>query len=491
MRQTQEDAYSLIVSENLQYDRNKEQWQYLLESYMGGLEYRKGHYLTRYELESESEYLARLVATPLDNHCKSVIAVYTSFLFRNKPHRELPSIESDPAYKDFMKDADYDGRNFDSFMKEVSIWASVFGHCYVIMSKPNVNAANRAQEIEQGVRPYCSILTPLVVLDWSWSRSVTGKYTLDYIKYIEDMNDTITVIKEWSNEAIKTTVVNTDKKEIEEETVENNDLGIVPIVVAYNHRSPIRGIGVSDINDIADHQRKIFNELSEVEQSIRLNGHPALVKTPTVEAVGGAGAIISMPEDLDPGLKPYMLTTSTDTDSIYRSIEASVGAIDKMANTGAVRANQSVAMSGVAMEVEFSLLNAKLSEKADNLEVTEEQLWRLYAMYQNRAFDGTIEYPDSFNVRDTDREFAQLEKAKAVATNPRLHKLIDDELLELMEIEDEELEHPITVAGVSRTEHIQQMIMEGYTDAQILEMHDEISQQDINTAKRALLDENN
>lgn len=439
MRQTQEDAYSLIVSENLQYDRNKEQWQYLLESYMGGLEYRKGHYLTRYELESESEYIARLVATPLDNHCKSVISVYTSFLFRNQPNREMNDIANDPAFEDFMKDTDYDGRNFNGFMKEVSIWASVFGHCYVVMSKPKIEAVNRAQELEQGVRPYCSILTPLTVLDWSWARSATGRYSLDYIKYIEDVNDSITVIKEWSNEAIKTTVLNTDEKQIESEEIEVNELGMVPIVVAYNQRSPIRGIGVSDINDIADFQRKIYNELSEVEQSIRLNGHPALVKTPTVEAVGGAGAIISMPEDLDPGLKPYMLSTSTDTNSIYSSISASVSAIDKMANTGAVRANQAVTMSGVAMEVEFSLLNAKLSEKADNLEVTEEQLWRLFAVYQDRTYDAVIDYPDSFNVRDTDKEYAHLEKAKAIATDPTVQRIIDQDLLELMGKEEEEL----------------------------------------------------
>ena len=488
MRQTQEDAYSLIVSENLQYDRNKTQWQYLLESYMGGLEYRKGHYLTRYDLETEGEYLARLVATPLDNHCKSVISVYTSFLFRNSPDREMNDIANDPAFNDFMKDTDYDGRNFNGFMKEVSIWASVFGHCYVVMSKPNIDAANRAQEIEQGVRPYCSILTPLVVLDWNWSRSATGRYTLDYIKYIEDMNDSITVIKEWSNEAIKTTTVANDEKEILDETIEVNELGMVPIVVAYNQRSPIRGIGVSDINDIADFQRKIYNELSEVEQSIRLNGHPALVKTPTVEAVGGAGAIISMPEDLDPGLKPYMLTTSTDTDSIYRSINASVSAIDKMANTGAVRANEAVAMSGVAMEVEFSLLNAKLSEKADNLEVTEEQLWRLYATYQNRTYDAVIDYPDSFNVRDTDKDFAHLEKAKIIATDPRLIRIIDEELLELMG-KDEDLGEHATTTPANRQDHIQAMIMEGYTDEQILEIHSEITQADIDSAKQALLNQ--
>ena len=52
--------------------------------------------------------------------------------------------------------------------------------------------------------------------------------------------------------------------------VYQNALGVVPAFVAYTSRSPIRTIGISDIDDIADQQRPIYSEYSEIEQQIRL-----------------------------------------------------------------------------------------------------------------------------------------------------------------------------------------------------------------------------
>ena len=437
MEQLISNAYNLATSANETYNRYRDRWNYLLESYMGGEDYRLGNHLTRYSLETDLEYGARLRATPLDNHCKSVIQVYTSFLFRSAVERDFGNLTMDPALEDFMYDADYDGRSFDSFMKEVSTWSSVFGHTFVMVAKPNIGANNRGEELAAGVRPYLSILTPLIVTDWSWARSANGKYTLDRFKYVEDINGNVTVIKEWTNQTITTYIVDDDNKNVQEEIVEPNGLGMIPVIVCYNQRSPVRGIGLSDITDIADHQKKIFNELSEVEQSIRLNGHPALVKTPSVEAVGGAGAIVSMPEDLDPQLKPYLLDVSTDINQIYMSIQASVDAIDKMANIGAVRGTEARRMSGVAQEQEFQMLNARLSEKADNLELAEEQIWKLYAMYQGTVWNGYIDYPDSFNVKDDMGEIAKLKIAKETATDAMVFRKIDQRILEWMGEEEE------------------------------------------------------
>ena len=437
MEQLISNAYNLATSANETYNRYRDRWNYLLESYMGGEDYRLGNHLTRYSLETDVEYGARLRATPLDNHCKSVIQVYTSFLFRSAVERDFGNLTMDPVLEDFMYDADYDGRSFDSFMKEVSTWSSVFGHTFVMVAKPNIGANNRGEELAAGVRPYLSILTPLIVTDWSWARSANGKYTLDRFKYVEDINGNVTVIKEWTNQTITTYIVDDDNKSVQEEIVEPNGLGMIPVIVCYNQRSPVRGLGLSDITDIADHQKKIFNELSEVEQSIRLNGHPALVKTPSVEAVGGAGAIVSMPEDLDPQLKPYLLDVSTDINQIYMSIQASVDAIDKMANIGAVRGTEARRMSGVAQEQEFQMLNARLSEKADNLELAEEQIWKLYAMYQGTVWNGYIDYPDSFNVKDDMGEIAKLKIAKETATDAMVFRKIDQRILEWMGEEEE------------------------------------------------------
>ena len=497
MKRLLEDAYAYALAANETYERYQDDWEYLLESYVGGKDYRRAAHLTKYQLETGDEYQARLDATPLENHAKSVISTYTSFLFKEGPTRDYGVLETDPALSDFLRDADHDGRSLDSFMKEVSVWSSVFGHCFILVSKPDIGAQTRAEELDAGVRPYVSVLTPLVVTDWSWSRSATGKYTLDYIKYIEDVNGDITVVREWSNDRIITHTVNTGTHEVIGTETEVNQLGIVPVIIAYNQRSVVRGIGVSDIYDIADQQRKIYNELSEIEQSIRLNGHPALVKTPSAEAVGGAGAIISMSEDQDPGLKPYLLDVKSDISQIYESINHSVEAIDKMANTGAVRATESRTLSGVAMETEFSLLNAKLSEKARNIELAEEGIWKMYAFYQGLKWDGTVMYPDNFTIRDKDREIQRLKVAREITENPVLLREIDEELAELLgydELEDdeaEEMQHPTTIPGEDRSKHIQEMIMEGYTDQQMLALHPEISQADIDLAKRELLDINN
>jgi hypothetical protein len=63
--ETLKHAISHLISGNKTYDSYQTIWQYLLESYTGGEEYRAAGHLTRYQLETAAEYQARLKATPL------------------------------------------------------------------------------------------------------------------------------------------------------------------------------------------------------------------------------------------------------------------------------------------------------------------------------------------------------------------------------------------------------------------------------------------
>jgi hypothetical protein len=265
----------------------------------------------------------------------------------------------------------------------------------------------------------------------------------------------------------------------------------------------VRGVGISDITDIADLQKFIYNCTSEIDQSIRLDSHPSLVKTPETQAGIGAGSIIHMPDNLDAGLKPYVLEFSgASVQSIRETISHTAEVIDKLANIGSVRGTESKTMSGVAMETEFQLLNARLSEKADNLELAEEQIWRIWHDYMGRVYEGSSVYPGSFNLRDTDKEINQLKVAKETATDPRVHREIDRAIVTWMGQDPDEVMPKLTTATPpavidlslhatttpeTRSAHIQEMIMQGYTDAQILEIHPEITQADITSAKQQLL----
>lgn len=431
--QTILEDYSALNTTHSLYQRNRDRWQFLMESYVGGDEYRRGQHLTRYNLETEGEYQARLANTPLDNHCQNVIQTYISFLFRQEPDREFSIWEGLPDVEDFLNDCDREGRSFDSFMKQASIWSSVFGHCWVLVTKPNVGAVSLGEEQALGVRPYVNLLTPLVVSDWRWQRSINGNYELVYFKYVEEIVDQITVVREWTPDSIKTWILDDVKREATLELEEVNELGQIPAVLVYNQRSVVKGIGISDIGDISDLQRMIYNLTSENEQSIRMDGHPSLVVPPTAQLGSGAGAIIQLQDGSDPGLNPYYLEHGGNgVASIHASIDKLVEAIDRISFTGGVRTTMSRTQSGVALETEFQLLNAKLSDKADQMELAEEQIWRLFGIYQGRDWSGKIEYPGSFNIRDTQREFDQLVKARSAATDPRVLEVIDHEIVELL-----------------------------------------------------------
>ena len=488
------------TSGNEIYNTYLPQWQYLLESYLGGEDYRRANHLVRYKMETEQEYLARVQNTPLDNQCKSIIATYISFLFRQEPSREFNSMELMPELSSILEDADYEGRSFTAFMKQVATWSSVFGHCWVIVSKPNIGALTRADELAADLRPYLSLLTPMAVLDWQFTRTPIGRYTLSKLKYLEDVNGTVKTIKTWTSTEIKTETVDDDKKILISEVIEPNQLGMIPAVIAYSTKSIVRGIGISDISDVADAQRMIYNCTSEVLQSIQLDSHPSLVTTTEVQVGVGAGAVIKMPDNMDSGLKPYVLDFGgANVQNILQTITHLVGTIDKMCNTGAIRTTETRDASGIAIQTEFELLNARLAEKADSLQLAEEQIWQIIALYQGYEYDMEITYPDSFNIRDKGRELTELEQAKRIATDPTILQLIDHELMEAMDLDYEDIllpedaeeeldyeEHPTTTPE-NRQGHIQTMIMEGYTDEEILNIHPEITSEDIASAKAALL----
>ena len=508
MNQTLNDDYIALSSTHSLYTRNRDRWQFLMESYTGGVEYQNGGHLTRYVLETPNEYSSRLANTPLDNHCQSVIQTYVSFLFREEPEREFYDWAGQPDVESFLKDANLEGMSLDAFMKQVSIWSSVFGMTWVIMTKPNVGATSLGQEMDLGVRPYVNLVTPLVVSDWRWERTPSGRYELSYLKYVEEVVDQVTVVKEWTRDTIKTWQMDDRMREARMTSEEPNMLGMIPAILVYNQRGITKDIGISDIDDVADLQRSIYNLQSENEQSIRLDGHPSLVVPPTAQLGSGAGALIVLQEGSDPGLNPYYLEHgSAGVSNIHSSMEKLIEAIDRISFTGGVRATATRTMSGIAMETEFQLLNAKLSEKASNLNLAEEQIWRLFGLYQNRTWNGEVEYPSSFGIRDEHREFQQLATAKSAATSPEALAIVDFRLREILEdptltyttdvpdyeSEGEEiavmpvqgaLEHPETT-DATRQQHIQTMLMEGYTNDQILALHPEISLDDIIAAGAA------
>ena len=481
-----------------EYQSYINRWDFLSRSYSGGAQYRMGSYLTKYVNENSNEYVSRIAQTPLDNHCKSIIHIYNSFLFRNEPKRMMGNLENTPELESFMKDADLEGRDFNQVMRDLNIQASIYGHCLALLDKPAVASGTRAEELEQGIRPYLSIFTPENIIDWEFTRLPSGLYELSFLRLFEReqrsyQRSTVYYLRTFTKDEIfleEYTPEENNKTKIIERLP--NQLGKIPAVFVYAQRSHTKGIGISDIGDIADMQNSIYNELSEIEQQIRVSGHPTLVKTIDTEASAGAGAIINVPNELDPGLRPSLLQPSGQSiDMILNSIDTKVKAIDRMGHLGSVRAIEQRSMSGIALQTEMLQLDTKLIEKAKNLQLAEEQIFRLFANFMNMEWDGEIKYPNIFNIRDRNYEMDILKKAADSKPNdPAIKQKIDEKIIDVIETDEDEKEkflegrqqlqtttqHPPITDLDGMLAHLTEMIQQGYSTDQIKQLHPELAQ---------------
>jgi hypothetical protein len=482
-----------IVEAHDAYKYYLNRWQFLGDSYQGGFDFFNGKYLEPYYYESREDYEKRLRQVGLDNHVKSITDLYNSFLFRKEIKRDFGSLDADPGVRPFLADADLDGRSFLAFLRDVSTYAMVYGHAWVIVDKPVSQAQTRADELAQGIRPYVSLFTPDNVLDWEYERTASGLYELTYLKVKEEVLKDKQYIREYTPDEINVYVIEGSKKTGDIVETVPNTLGKVPAVCVYAQRSNIRGVGVSAVGDIADIQKELYEFGSEIEQIIRLTNHPSLVKTADTEASAGAGSIIQLPQGMDPGLKPYLLQPNgASIDSVLNAIEKKVECIDRMASLAGIRSVESRRLSGVALTSEFQTLNSKLSGFAMNLEHAEELIWRLWAQYQGKVWDGEVEYPRSFSIQDKANDVTMLKMAKeANIGDAKINQEIDKRIYETItesyyedmvnapmsegEVRQTEMQHPPVTSLDDLVMHLRSMVEEGYTDEQIKQLHPELA----------------
>ena len=435
--------YDDIVNKHEQYKKNIYRWKYYYDSYYGGQDYQKGQYLRKYLAEEDdgyNEYGKRIMTTPLDNHCRSVVDTYTSFIWRNSPQREFGSLSDNPALSLFLKDADLEGRSFDAVMREATTLANIYGHVLLILDKPASEANTLAEELAEGIRPYLAVITPDNIVDWEMTRQRNGRYAVTMLKIKEYEDDEKAVYRVWERDRV--TVYEVDEDNAEHQIIEQyeNQMGHIPASFLYGQRSHERGIGISQIADIADVQKAIYNELSELEQVIRISNHPTLVMTEGVDASAGAGSTIIIEDtDVDPSLKPYLLQPSSQSiGSIIESVGTKIDMIDRMANLSSMRSTSKATASGVSLKIERELLNVKLAQVADNLEICEEHIFKHFGHFYDVDYDGVIDYPDNFDMTDVYTELDFLLKASAAPVSSAQYKTEVAKQIARIVVSDEE-----------------------------------------------------
>jgi len=168
----------------------------------------------------------------------------------------------------------------------------------------------------------------------------------------------------------------------------------------------------------------------------------------------GTGKGLLYPADRN---KPeYISPPSTNAEVYFSHIDRQISKIFQLAKLegGSVQpVNQSaVEQSGVSKAWDFNQTNSALAKKASNLEDGELKLWKMFASWQGKDFNGSITYPNEFSIQSLKSDLDEVEQSarvnlgktfnievKKAIIQKKFPRLPDDKLSKIFkEIEDNE-----------------------------------------------------
>jgi hypothetical protein len=275
------------------YKDNEGEWKFLAASYDGARALANGGYISQYERESEDNYNRRVDELYGFGYTKSIVDLLTFYLFSRESRRDMgPIEEGDNAWKEFLEDCDLDGTSFDVYLLDRARQASIYGHVGILVDRSGQQFENREQEIHAGVYPYLATYLPPSILDWEYRRDANGRPHLEYLK-LKDDDGFYRLWWRGSWEKWGETKKANGSGQTEAELIESGTypLADIPFVWLYCLRTGMRGLGLSDVHDVARIDRSIVCNLSQCEEVTKYSAFPMLIEPERpvqIRATGGA-----------------------------------------------------------------------------------------------------------------------------------------------------------------------------------------------------------
>lgn len=424
-----------LEHENEVYKEWKAEWNFYIRSYLGGKHYRDGNYLVKHPLESENNFTRRKSSAYFYNYCQPIVDIFVSHLYKDKPIRDFGSLTNDALFESFLVDADLEGTSWHEFIKVAQRCASTYGRISVVVDKPTASAATKAEAEEFDIRPYVSLVTPENILDWRFIRLPSGRPVLDMIKIRELKTKNEARYRIWTRVGWELWEINKAGK-VNTLGAGPHDLGEVPVVNLYNKRGGLRMVGLSDLKDIADINKNIYYLCSDAKEIIENTAFPMLALPfekggKNEETKVGTNSIQEF-DATEPNAKPFWLEPPhTSLPEIREWVDQDTTEIFRIASMGGIKTTETSVQpwSGAALAIQNQRLSSILSQKADLAEEAELAILRLWAKWQDKEFDGKIEYLRKYDLKDVTTELqnamnAQKARVDSVAYAKELQKKI-------------------------------------------------------------------
>ncbi|WP_297478377.1 hypothetical protein [Ferrovum sp.] len=431
--QTTEQAHlkNLIMRRHPDYKDDARHWEFLEETYEGGREWFKKH-IFRYLKEGEQEFQDRKERAYRFNHTREVVDLINKYLFKQnilRNHKDAPD-----SVNTFWKSATKTGLSMRDFSRQISKKTSIYGRIGIVVDNNGLDGQviSKADEKNSGIKTYAYIVSPIQLLDYAYDDSEGGPLSWVLIQetYREDA-DPIKSSGEVKFRYRLWTKIDWQLYEVKREGRKQvivmvaqgkHNLGVVPVILADHiitdelYKSPAM------IDDIAYLDRASANYLSNLDAIIQDQTFSQLAM-PAQNVLPGEDAYTKLVElgtkrtflyDGESGHPPFYLSPDPkQAQLILAVVNKIIGEIYHTVGLAGERTKQDNAVgienaSGIAKAFDFERVNALLAAKADSLEVIENKIAALVALWngeEDQMKDDLVHYPDNFDTRGLYDEF--------------------------------------------------------------------------------------
>ena len=389
-------------------------WIFYRDAAKGGKEFATNNIFT-HRLEDSDDLAQREERVYYLNYCDILPDIYNSYIFRETIKRP-----TDPKLELFRENVDRRGTHISDFIKKAGRYATIYGACHIIVDVPEPGKVQPtvADVKESGDAPFCTIILPTQLKDWSVDDAGRFRWICYEYQYLRDLDPTlereeethykIITTEEWWIEDETGAKVKFDEEGAKSEGT--NELKFIPIYTLYNKEGEDDKVGESMLKDIAYINRIVLNWCSLIDEQIERQTFSQLIvpddasmdedeqkgKDP-LDRISTSVAFTFNPESKHP---PAFISPSVDTiNTIWNLSLDHVREIFRLAGLQGGSSDLYTSKSGRQSQMSFKSVDSSLADKSLTYQKLENAISKLAyrQLNENIADYENVKYPSSFN----------------------------------------------------------------------------------------------
>ena len=412
-----------------------EMWE---DFYQGGdsVESKK-QYMPRHPYETEKQYEIRQERATYRNHAAPIVTVFSSSVWDTEPIRELPA-----DLEGYLEDVDRNGTSANQFFGSTTDKAASRGVHFVVVDKQKSEAQTKAEEKQEGTRPYFIDVPATNFLDWGFD----DEGELEYIVIYQSVEISSTAFegheyedqyKLWTRDAWEVWIeaeTKDGKKTVELKENGVNPLGEIPLAI-FQFKKHTEMTGISCLNDVVSLCKRVYMRDSELDKSL-FDSAVEIACFFGFESDELEEFLRSSSAGLRSANTEASVNYAAPTGRVFDALEQAIANDERSIREIAlrmVRPDSKQVESADSKKEDRRQLDSQLKRFAQHMSDGETRCWELMAKWMSVKGEISVQYNDDFDTEkmttELARTFNEMRRNKDISRETFWQILVDNDIL--------------------------------------------------------------